>query len=111
MSSGSPNESTASRLQRIARQADALPEDRQVPAEEYEDNVEEGEEPTHDQEDLYPVDQLDHFVELDEPEVWFLRKITEIIKSLKNGENTTVLHYLDKLWFDEKSCWTYFVKK
>ena len=77
MSSGSPNESTASRLQRIARQADALPEDRQVPAEEYEDNVEEGEEPTHDQEDLDPVDQLDHFVELDEPEVWFKRKFTE----------------------------------
>ena len=68
MSSGSPNESTASRLQRIARQADALPEDRQVPAEDYEDNVEEGEDPTHDQDDLDPVDQLDHFVELDEPE-------------------------------------------
>ena len=69
MSSGSPNESTASRLQRIGRQADALPEDRQMPAEpDFEDNIEVGEEPTHDQ-DLDPNDQLDHFVELDEPEV------------------------------------------
>ena len=66
MSSSSPNESTASRLQRIGRQADAVPEDRQHPEDEFEDNVEVGEDPTHD--DAEPAEQLDHFVELDEPE-------------------------------------------